>query len=489
MAEMASDSSLSKDKEVDAFGIHKVEVSLNPDSSSNSFGGAKLNGNNYRMWKKMMTAHLCGLNKMGYVNGTIPVPTEDSDDYCKWENNNGAVMSVLYKSMTEDVVQLIIGCDTALEIWITLKDLYLNESDFAQIHELHCKAFKMTQNGQAVSIFYTQLKNIWAEIDQRRPNKMKNAEDIAFYQAEKDLLRVHIFLNGLDSKHDSAKGELLRLATPPSLIQAFSYIRKDESQQTSAKAVQSEISSLTIQSKTALHPQPMPPKFLHDASTSKVVCAHCKWPGHSKEKCYKLIGYPPGYFDKPKSSRSKGKAAVQLVQEPDYYGVAGQDHPIIAAEQSSVAMIGRGKIGMALQISSFISEDTWIIDSGASDHMTYDKSYFTHLSAPLVSSVTNANGEAFPVLGKGSIRVTPSLELHNVLYVPALSHHLISVPQLNSQSKCSVTFFPMYALFQDLHSKEIIGRGYLRGGAVSSRPDVCRGESKQTRPSCFDFNF
>ncbi|PRQ49627.1 putative RNA-directed DNA polymerase [Rosa chinensis] len=121
-----------------------------------------------------------------------------------------------------------------------------------------------------------------------------------------------------------------------------------------------------------------------------------------------------------------------------------------------------GKIGMALNVSNFVGSDTWIIDSGASDHMTYDKSYFTDLSSPPVSYVTNANGEAFPVLGSGSVRVTPTLELHNVLYVPDLSHHLISVPQLNTESKCSVTFYPMYVIFQDLLTREIVGRGYLR---------------------------
>lgn len=51
-------------------------------------------------------------------------------------------MSVLYKSMTEEIIQLIIGCDTAANIWKTLQDLYLNESDFAQIHELHAKGLK-----------------------------------------------------------------------------------------------------------------------------------------------------------------------------------------------------------------------------------------------------------------------------------------------------------------------------------------------------------
>ena len=55
------------------------------------------------------------------------------------------------------------------------------------------------------------------------------------------------------------------------------------------------------------------------------------------------------------------------------------------------------------------------------------------------------------------------MTLHDVLYVPDLSHHLISVPQLNTQSRCSVTFFPLYVIFQDLLTREIIGRGYLRG--------------------------
>ena len=78
-----------------------------------------------------MTAHLCGLDKMGYVNGTIEAPNETDLGFGKWENSNGSVMSILYKSMTDEVVQLIIGCETAAEIWKTLKELYLNDSDFA----------------------------------------------------------------------------------------------------------------------------------------------------------------------------------------------------------------------------------------------------------------------------------------------------------------------------------------------------------------------
>lgn len=66
-----------------------------------------------------------------------------------------------------------------------LGDLYTNESDFIQVHELMDKATGMQQNGQPVSVFFTKLKNIWAEIDQKRPYKIKNPEDIVWYQREK----------------------------------------------------------------------------------------------------------------------------------------------------------------------------------------------------------------------------------------------------------------------------------------------------------------
>lgn len=136
-----------------------------------TFGGAKLNGTNYCMWFEldawgMSMARSRLLRKMLRLI------------QC------GAVMSVLYKAMTEYMIQLIIECNTAAEIWKTLKDLYMNQSDFSKIHELHCKAFRMTQSGQPLSVFFTQLKNIWAEIDQRRPNKMKNADDIGSYFSE-----------------------------------------------------------------------------------------------------------------------------------------------------------------------------------------------------------------------------------------------------------------------------------------------------------------
>lgn len=59
--------------------------------------------------------------------------------------------------------------------------------------------------------------------------------------------------------------------------------------------------------------------------------------------------------------------------------------------------------------------------------MTYDKSYFTKLSSPPVSYVMNNNCEVFLVLGTRSVRITPTLQIHNILYALDLSHYLIFI--------------------------------------------------------------
>ncbi|XP_062000220.1 uncharacterized protein LOC133717519 isoform X2 [Rosa rugosa] len=326
--------------------VQKIEGSVR-SSDGGSFVGPKLNGTNFRTWKKIMSVHLHDIHKMGHVTGTTKAPSEeDADAYAKWEDDDGSVMALLIKAMTEDVLQLVKECETAETIWKTLRDLYTNESDFIKVHELMCKAASMQQNGQPIVVYFTKLKNVWAKIDQKRPCTIKNQEDLVWYQKERELERVHVFLRGLDEKHSSAKGELLRMTDPPSLNTAFTYIRKDESQQESVKHAQVEVSSLAIQAKSLapflqqqssvpLHQQGPPQGF---TNRPRPQCSYCNDLRHVRETCWKLNGYP-----KKKGYRPKAKAvAVQLIQEPDFYGVTGQDHHTVGGAAPTASIAGHG---------------------------------------------------------------------------------------------------------------------------------------------------
>ena len=91
--------------------------------------------------------------------------------------------------------------------------------------------------------------------------------------------------------------------------------------------------------------------------------------------------------------------------------------------------------------------------------MTGNYSLFsTFQSHPSTSSVTLAEGSQSCVLGSGLIFPTPSLPLSSVLNLPNFSFNLISVSKLTRTLKCYISFFPGFCLFQDLMTRQIIGR-------------------------------
>src|SRR5436189_1433377 len=85
----------------------------------------------------------------------------------------------------------------------------------------------------------------------------------------------------------------------------------------------------------------------------------------------------------------------------------------------------------------------WIVDSGASRHVTgafsefafYDPNMHMH-----PETVQTADGTAQPVRGIGSVHCTPSFTLLSVLHVPSFPVNLISVSSIIVQLKCKVTF-------------------------------------------------
>lgn len=85
-------------------------------------------------------------------------------------------------------------------------------------------------------------------------------------------------------------------------------------------------------------------------------------------------------------------------------------------------------MGRVLLVSDTDHHIGWILDSGASDHMTYDKTLFQYMTTSHRKCIATANGTTTPVVGVGTMYLTPSLLLHHCLLIPSLSHHLLSIP-------------------------------------------------------------
>ena len=92
-------------------------------------------------------------------------------------------------------------------------------------------------------------------------------------------------------------------------------------------------------------------------------------------------------------------------------------------------------------IACIKSHSNWILNSGATDHMTGTSELFSSYTPCAENQkVKIVDGSFATVVGKGTIIVSPSLTLKNVLHVPHLTYNLISVRKLALDFNCQVNF-------------------------------------------------
>lgn len=110
-------------------------------------------------------------------------------------------------------------------------------------------------------------------------------------------------------------------------------------------------------------------------------------------------------------------------------------------------------------VSHCINSD-WIIDTGASNHMTSRLELLqTHKSLPMTKKniVHLPNGNAVKISHTGSTYVLNNQSIYNVLYILDFKFNLLSVSQLTKELMFLVGFFPDFCIFQDLYSGQVKG--------------------------------
>ena len=100
---------------------------------------------------------------------------------------------------------------------------------------------------------------------------------------------------------------------------------------------------------------------------------------------------------------------------------------------------------------------TWIVDTGASTHMCSDFSLLVNpaiVTSPM--HVLLPDGSQVSVQYSGTVVLSPTLELHNVLYIPKFQFNLLSVPKLAATSNIIFKFYPNNCLLQDLKTEHLV---------------------------------
>lgn len=150
------------------------------------------------------------------------------------------------------------------------------------------------------------------------------------------------------------------------------------------------------------------------------------------------LGEALGWYDhnrdqqKKDSKKTSTAAIVEMKTQDD------------VAEKTSALITATDNGGQVLNISAPVTNSTWIFNSGTTDHMTFDSRQVSPLKPSPQKIVSTANGNMTPVIGKGSLILTDTLNLDSVLIVPSLDYNLLSVFQITTTLSCVVIFWPEF---------------------------------------------
>jgi len=224
-------------------------------------------------------------------------------------------------------------------------------------------------------------------------------------------------------------------------------------------------------------------------SRNSKYCDHCQKPGHVREQCFKLVGYPEWY--ESNKGKKKVTGGARMVANVSHH-VSEQESPLdddscskkglsksqfdsefIQALAQEVMKLSYGKHSMegkkdtvggnfAHFAGNVISTGftsiccaaqdgtttTWIVDTGASDHMAYDSTIFVNMAVlPRPISITLPDGSSKTVTLVGDVVLANNIRLKRVLYVAEFKFNLLSVTRLLTDQRLGIHIYPTTCIF------------------------------------------
>ncbi|KAH6764702.1 hypothetical protein C2S51_015951 [Perilla frutescens var. frutescens] len=435
----------------------------------------KLDGDNYPLWLVLIKKAIGGRGKASYITGSPPAPSPTDSLYPRWEQEDQCVFTWLVQNIEPHLINSVSKHSTSKAVWDSLALTYGSGTDSLQVYDLHRKSNTMKQEGRTLEEIWAHLQEVWMSIDRREPNPMECKTDIDMHNQIIQNQRVYQFLMALDEKYEPIKKEILKREPLPLVEIAYSMVRRETARDrilrpaiSDEKGTSSGIGlGLAARDRQSKGPQPNKNKNRQsDDDKSKLVYPatpprrsssrgdhrrlsrrHRKRPGsRGRRRLQQQIGWRRlGLVSK------KGKSSPRSCEASK-----NQHHiPLLKDyEASALKMYGRDSE----------KNNQWIFDCGATDTMTFDASDIITRTQPLKTHVQTVNGELAPVLGAGTINLSSTLQLSNCLFVPSLSHKLLSISHVTKELNCTLLIQPHFCLLQDIRTGAIIGRGTERSG-------------------------
>ncbi|KAH0656157.1 hypothetical protein KY285_031039 [Solanum tuberosum] len=254
-------------------------------------------------------------NKVGFFTSDCVKPNMPSPELRQWKRCDDMVTSLILNTLSREIADSVEYASNSVELWKELEERY-DQTNGAKLYQIQKEINDMAQGNLDITTYYTRLKKLWEELCTLNAKThftcvcTCGAKD-NLHKAEQERRLIH-FLMGLNEVYTVVRGSILMVNPLPSMAHAFSTLSQEENRRefkptnqfimesTSVIAGSSGASSYKT-FKTNYSPNIYPPRPNYSPGSSssshsgrRPMCEYCKRQGHTKDKCYKLHGYPTG---------------------------------------------------------------------------------------------------------------------------------------------------------------------------------------------------
>ncbi|XP_071688944.1 uncharacterized protein [Rutidosis leptorrhynchoides] len=454
-------------------------------------------------------------NKLGFINGTFQRHATDATLQNQWDRCNSVVLSWILGSNSDELYSGQIFSTNATHVLNELKETY-NKIDGSIIYNLHHKINSIKQNENSLSDYYHSLNSLWKQYDCMITGpactcgNVCNCPASEFVKEQNKVQKLMQFLMGLNDCYMSVRSNILLRDPLPDVKSAYAILSREESHrninlkenvitkpQTSAFIAQTSNKDMNSNNSSSRFNNRRGPN-------QNLKCKKCNKLGHTIDRCFEIVGYPPGYKRNFNNNNNSYKPNQGYQSQNNFKSVSNNTTASKEASTSSSSLSFSNE--QMMKLLSLINETPesstqsnmagtffncsvkfnanfnkyfnalnsqsenvfkgWVIDSGANKHMTLsEKGLFNLVNvSDLKLTVGHPNGTQALIKSIGNLKINDHTTLFDVLVVPEYCVSLMSVYKLSKDNKLSVRFDDKRCYIQDLKNLKIKGIGKQDGG-------------------------
>ncbi|XP_074266801.1 uncharacterized protein LOC141590089 [Silene latifolia] len=416
---MATETSLTEINMNDPHYIH------HSDTLSNKLLATPFDGTGFGGWKRAMLIALSAKNKVGFIDGTIPRPSPTAAIALLWQSCNDTVLSWILNSVSPEISKSILFSSTARAAWVELEERF-GQSNGAQLYGVQKKLNDFSQGNDTIGSYFTKLKTIWDEIDGMGMNPICICT--CTYGAKDKQLKFQE-----DQRAEEGKREIHNSTVTFQPDSAALYVKN-----TNYKGNNWNNSSNN------------PGQFKNSGYNQNNQGFNHQGGNKNRRFAANVFNQDgvQGSYQTPVSNDIEQNQSLANNQNLNNHSTGPASAANFAGNVTSN------------YFNAFLN--SWILDTGASNHMCSNKALFSdlrHLEKPY--SISLPNGQIVYINNIGSVPVTPGFSLQNVLYVPYFQINLLYIRKLTKKLRSNVSFTHDMCYLQDSSKRLLVlGKNY-----------------------------